>query len=67
MNSIIPMAIAMVPSMFTNLMVRMHRDKQAGKPVEAPRTKPVPPPEVLSNLPQVDMVDIRAMFRKWED
>jgi hypothetical protein len=67
MNSIITMAIAMAPSMFTNLMVRMNRNHQVGKISKGPQSRSILPPEVLSNLPQVDRVDIRAMFKKWED
>lgn len=61
MNSIITTTISMLPSMFTLLIVRAKRDSKASKPAYAM------PPKVLSNLPQVDMVDIRAMLRKWED
>lgn len=67
MSSIITMTIAMVPSMFTNLTGRMNVNHPLGKPARGPQSKPVLPPEVLSNLPEVDMVDIRAMFKKWED
>lgn len=57
------MAIAMAPSMFTNLVARMNRKHQIGKI----STRSNLPPEVMSNMPQVDRVDIRAMLKKWED
>jgi hypothetical protein len=67
MSPILTMTISMVPSLLSILMARMGLDNQDRKPVLSSRPPPALPPEVLSNLPQVDMVDIRAMFKKWED
>ncbi len=62
MPSILPLAIAALLSIAVVLLLRaLHRD-EAGP--TAPRAQP---PQVLTNLPQVEKVDIRALFSKWED
>jgi len=54
--------IAMPLWLATVLAVRPHGRKQ---PV--PPNPFMDPPTVYSNLPQIEKVDIHALFKKWED
>ena len=64
MTSFITMTPTLVPSMFAILTARLGRRKKADEP---PGRSHLAPPTVLSNLPEVDMVDIRALLRKWDE
>lgn len=58
MSSKITTAINRVPS----ILALLHSERRA-----PPRAEDVQPPRPLTNLPPVDMVDIRAVIRKWDE
>jgi hypothetical protein len=62
MNAIIHKTLALLPGVSATPRAQPSDTNKGGQSVRA-----VQPPKVLANLPQVDMVDIRALFRKWED
>lgn len=62
MLSILTLAIAVPLGIAVILAVRVGDHTETG-----PAIHPAQPPRVFSNLPQVEKVDIRALFRKWED
>ena len=62
MLSILTLAIAVPLGIAVILAVRENDRPETGLAIH-----PTQPPRVFSNLPQVEKVDIRALFRKWED
>jgi|GEM_PF-5531788 hypothetical protein len=62
MSSLVTTTVALVPNRLSILMDRLNGKRKSTQPHHAFQA-PVP----LSNLPEVDKVDIRALFRKWED
>jgi len=62
MLSIITLAIAVPLGIAIVLAVR-----ESDRPEIGPAIHHAQPPRVFSNLPQVEKVDIRALFSKWED
>jgi hypothetical protein len=43
------------------LLLRMNRTKYGKPPLD------IQPPQIYSNLPQVERVDLHALFSKWDD
>lgn len=62
MLSILTLAIALPLGIAVILAVR-----GGDRPGTGPASHPAQPPRAFSNLPQVEKVDIRALFSKWED
>ena len=62
MLSILTLAIAVPLGIAIILAVR-----ETDRPETGLAIHPTQPPRVFSNLPQVEKVDIRALFSKWED
>lgn len=58
MRSMITMALAFMPAVLAALIAR-NRGAHPSQDIQ--------PPKSLSSLPQVEMVDIRALLKRWED
>lgn len=68
MNSILNATAAFLPSLFGFALGRVKSAARDKKPDRVSRpAMPTCPPRVLSNLPEIDRVDIRAMLKRWED